>query len=220
MPTEILHGLFDGGAGAGLPDHWDALRTAPNGGGLFIWAFSDEGLDRDDQGGAIDIVGDAAPDGILGPYREKEASYYTVKALCSPVQITAQLASGTPVLAVENRFDFTNLNQCTFRWDLGWFPDPADPQHALDGGFLMEVDSGALVGPSIAPGTSGPLALNLPAGWTDFDAIRLTATDPDGRDIYTWTWTLNTPSTSAGRVVRQRPPGPLSARMPAVPNSS
>ncbi len=208
MPTETLHGLFDGGAGAGLQDYWDAIRTAPNGAGLFIWAFCDEGLKRDDFGGAIDIVGDAAPDGILGPYREKEASYDTVRALYSPVQITSQLASGNPVLALENRYDFTNLNQCSFRWKLGWFPDPADPQNALDGGFLMEIDSGALVGPSIAPGTNGPLALNLPAGWTHFDAIRLTATDPQGREVYTWTWTLNTPSALAGRVVPATATGP------------
>jgi hypothetical protein len=70
------------------------------------------------------LAGDLAPDGILGPYREKEASYYTVKALWSPVQITApSLASFNGTLAVENRFDFTDLNQCTFRWQLGSFPE-------------------------------------------------------------------------------------------------
>src|SRR5258708_3669701 len=29
MPTEILHGLYDGGMGAGLDDYWRALTTSP-----------------------------------------------------------------------------------------------------------------------------------------------------------------------------------------------
>jgi len=143
MPTEIQHGLYDGGGGAGLADYWNAMRAAPNSGGMFLWALLDEGLARDDQSGAIDVAGDDAPDGIVGPYREKEASYYTVKALWSPVQITApDPASFTGALAVENRFNFIGLNQCTFRWQLGWFPDPTDPTNALNAGFLAAVDSG------------------------------------------------------------------------------
>jgi len=208
MPTENLHGLFDGGAGAGLYDYWEAIRTAPNGAGLFIWAFLDEALKRDDYGGALDTVGDAACDGILGPYREKEASYFTAKALFSPVQITSQLASGNPVLAIENRYDFTNTNQCTFRWKLGWFPDPADPTSALDSGMLTQVDSGNLTGPAIAPATSGNFTLGLPADFARYDLVRLTATGPDGREIYTWTWPLHAPATIDTRVVPPTATGP------------
>jgi hypothetical protein len=187
MPTEIQHGLFDGGGGAGLADHWDAMRAAPNSGGMFIWALLDEGLVRDDQGGAIDVAGDLAPDGILGPYREKEASYYTVKALWSPVQITAPdpgTFNGT--LAVENRFDFTDLNQCTFRWTLGSFPDPGTRAGNAD--FAPGAISAEFAGPTVAPGRSGSLNLNIPANWSGFDALRLTAKDPFGRELYTWTW--------------------------------
>ncbi len=188
LPTEIQHGLYDGGGGAGLEDHWNAMRAAPNSGGMFIWALLDEGLVRDDQGGAIDVAGDLAPDGIVGPYREKEASYYTVKALWSPVQITApNPATFNGTLAVENRFDFTDLNQCTFRWQLGRFPDPTE---RTDAGFVAAVDSGAFTGPNIEPAESGTLKLSLPGDWAQHDALRVTATDPHGREIYTWTWPL------------------------------
>ncbi len=191
MPTEIQHGLFDGGGGAGLADHWNAMRTAPNGGGMFIWALLDEGLVRDDQGGAIDTAGSNAPDGIVGPYREKEASYYTVKALWSPVQITApNPATFTGSLAVENRFDFTNLTQCTFHWDLGWFPDPADSTTVQNTGFIVGTSSTSFAGPAVAPGTSGTLALGLPASLASYDALRVTARDPAGNEIYTWMWPL------------------------------
>lgn len=191
MPTEIQHALYDGGGGAGLEDHWDAMRAAPNSAGMFIWALIDEGLVRDDQNGAINVAGDAAPDGILGPYREKEASYYTVKAIWSPVQVAAPnptTFSGT--LLIENRFDFTPLNQCRFQWELGWFPDPADPIPALNKGFITVESSGEFAGPAVAPSASGMLNLNLPGDWSRYDALRVTAKDPHGREIYTWTWPM------------------------------
>lgn len=202
MPTEIQHGLYDGGGGAGLADHWTAMRAAPNSGGMFLWALLDEGLVRDDRNGAIDVAGDNAPDGILGPYREKEASYYTVKALWSPVQITPpNPATFDGTLAVENRFDFTDLSQCIFRWQLGWFPDPTAPASILDAGFGSDVSSAEFAGPAVAPGTSGLLTLNVPANWARFDALRLTAKDPSGREVYTWTWPLRSAAQVRDRIV-------------------
>jgi hypothetical protein len=202
MPTEIQHGLYDGGGGAGLEDHWNAMRAAPNSGGMFIWSLLDEGLVREDQGGAIDVAGDLAPDGILGPYREKEASYYTVKALWSPVQIAPPnptMFNGT--LAVENRFDFTDLSQCTFRWQLGWFPVPTAPASVLDAGFVTDVSSAEFAGPSVAPGASGSLTFDVPATWANYDALRVTAKDPLGRQIYTWTWPLRSAAQVRDRMV-------------------
>jgi hypothetical protein len=66
----------------------------------------------------VDTDGDHGADGILGPYREKEGSYYTVKEIWAPIvfehkEITSAF-DGT--LALENRFFFTNLNHCRFTW--------------------------------------------------------------------------------------------------------
>jgi hypothetical protein len=202
MPTEIQHGLYDGGGGAGLADLWNIMRAAPNSGGMFIWSLLDEGLVRDDQKGALDVAGDQAPDGILGPHREKEASYYTVKAVWSPVQVTPpNLTNFTGSVAVENRFDFTDLKQCTFRWQLGWFPDPTNSPGVLNGGFTVAEKSGSIAGPSAPPGTMGSLNLGVPADWLQYDALRLTATDPHGREIYTWTWPLHSAAQIRDRVV-------------------
>jgi hypothetical protein len=212
LPTEIQHGLYDGGGGAGLEEHWNAMRAAPNSGGMFIWSLLDEGLVRDDQGGAIDVAGDQAPDGILGPYREKEASYYTVKALWSPVQITPpDAAAFAGALAIENRFDFTDLSQCKFRWQLGSFPDPGTPADGPD--FVANVSSPKFAGPALAPGASGPLALNLPETWSNHDALRLTAEDPHGREIYTWTWPLRSAAQVRDRIVSEvrTSPAPITA---------
>jgi hypothetical protein len=216
--TEILHGLFDGGGGASLSDYWDPLRTATNGIGMFTWAFLDEGVVRNDlSGNPIDVQDQNAPDGVVGPYREREASYYTYKSIYNPAQVTSpNPASFNGTLAIENRFDFTSLNQCTFDWQLGMFPDPTDLAHAstnaLTGGFLVALDSGNFMGPNITPGQSGSLVLpGFPANGTNYDALRLTATDPFGKNLYTWTWPLHSPSQIQNRIV-----GPGLAGAPAI----
>lgn len=207
MPTENLHALYDGGAGAGLDDYWTAIRKAPNGAGLFIWAFIDEALVRDDWGGMLFAVGDAAPDGILGPYREKEASFATLRALWSPVRVEAPgLAQGDTTLRLDNDLVFTDLSRCTLRWTLGRFPDPAEPlTEKLADGLLVTTDSGPFAGPALAPGASGSLRLELPAGWRDHDALRLSITDPEGRELRTWTWPLRDEAAIRERVVGTAP---------------
>jgi hypothetical protein len=218
MSTEILHGLYDGGGGASLQEYWDAMRTAPNGAGMFTWVWDDAGVVRTDQGGILDVRDAHGPDGLVGPYREKEASYYSYKETYSPVQVGApNPASFAGTLQVTNRFDFTDLSQCTFNWQLGWFADPTDSTNyfstnALTGGLLAGTGSGDFSGLSLAPGASGSLALpSFPANWTNYDALRLTATDPFGRNIYTWTWPLRTQTQIRDRIV-----GAVSVTAPAI----
>lgn len=217
MPTEMLHALYDGGGGACLQEFWDAFRTSANSGGMFLWSWDDEGIVHDDTG-VMDVSGQSAPDGIVGPYRQPEASYYSYKKIYSPVQIgLTNLATFTGVLAVSNRFDFTDLSQCVFDWQLGWFPDAADPAdtfstNALTGGFLAALDSGNFSGPSLLPGTTGTLTLpSFPASWTNYDALRLTASDPLGKNIYTWTLALRTPGQIRDRIL-----GAVSGSAPAI----
>jgi hypothetical protein len=88
MPTEFLHGLYDGGHGAGLEDYWAQYQSSPLHAGGFLWVFSDEAVLRTDMEGRVyDSDRDHAPDGILGPYREKGGSYNTIREIWSPVQV-------------------------------------------------------------------------------------------------------------------------------------
>jgi hypothetical protein len=213
MPTEILHAMYDGGGGASLQEYWDAMRSAPNGGGMFLWSFDDEGIVRDDLAGALDVQGQSAPDGVVGPYREKEASFYACKAIFNPVQVGAPaLPSFSATLPISNRFDFTSLSQCSFDWQVGWFPDPTDPTNLFAPGFIIGLGSGPFPGPSIAPGSTGSLPLpSFPSAWTNYDALRLSALDPFGNNLYTWTWPLRSPSQ-----IRDRLLGRASAFAPAL----
>jgi len=187
MPTEFLHGLYDGGLGAGLDDYWNLMYASPMGAGGFLWALVDEGVVRTDKNGQIDVAGNQAPDGLVGPYRQKEASFYTVKEIWSPIHIDLPELprdfDGT--IKVENRYDFTNLRDCTFEVKLAIFPSPAD----RTGGHKM-LSRQTCSGPDVQPHTSGSLHLDLPSAWREAHVLYLTAYDPGRREIWTWSWDL------------------------------
>lgn len=189
LPTEFLHGLYDGGAGAGLEDYWRMMMSSPLAAGGFLWAFADESLKRPNTG-QMDTAGNQAPDGIVGPYREREGSFHAIQEIWSPI-VVAPDAKGT--LLVENRYSFIDANQCRFTWQLRQFPAPA----AMKAGFTTIAEGAAEV-PSIPPGGSGPLIFTLPTNWTSADVLALRATDPAGRELWTWSW----PMAAARRLTR------------------
>ncbi|MEO8562232.1 MAG: glycoside hydrolase family 2 TIM barrel-domain containing protein [bacterium] len=201
MPTEMMHGLYDGGNGAGLEEWWNATLASPVGVGGFLWSFADEGIVRDDQGGKIDVSGNLAPDGIVGPYREKEASFYTIKRIWSPVYVRRAEQSRLPAtfdgsLEVENRYDFTNLNQVRFSWQLLDFPAPGTTATGHSVGAHGDVAS-----PNVPPRGVGRVQVKLPSGWQNHHAFAFTATDANGRELYTWTWMLAAPGAVATQLV-------------------
>ncbi|MET4082742.1 hypothetical protein ABIB40_002706 [Pedobacter sp. UYP30] len=190
FPTEFIHGLYDGGAGAGLDDFWSMMVKHPHGAGGFIWAFLDESVLRADKNNTYDSDGDHAPDGILGPHREKEASFYTIKEIWSPIYINPKPIdkSFDGKIEVENRYDFTKLSQCKFVWKLVEFPTSGSK--STDAKTLVQ---GKPLPLELQPGQKGELNLNLPKNWKNADALYVTAYNPDNKELFTWTWRINTP---------------------------
>lgn len=188
MPTEILHGLYDGGIGAGMRDYWDVMKKDLQSGGMFFWVFADDGVVRTDLDGRVDSRGDLGPDGIVGPRREKEGSFYTIKELWSPVEVdTTTFVAGRArqELPVTNHYDFLNLRETTFSWELGRFASPA----AGRAGHTVTA-RGVLAGPDVAPHATGALRFSLPASFESAHVFYLTARDRDGRNLWTWSWPL------------------------------
>ncbi len=200
MPTEHLHGLYDGGSGAGLDDHWRLMWGNPLTGGMFLWVFADEGVVRTDRNGAIDTAGNRAPDGLLGPFHEREASFLTVREIWSPIYIETNEplpAEAAKRLAVENRYDFTNLDQCRFRWRLLRYRSPWEPWAGSE--TLRE---GEVRGPDLGPHQKGALDLGLPDDWRQADGLELSAIDWSGSEVFTWRWPLQTAKTLRSRIVQ------------------
>lgn len=185
MPTEFLHGLFDGGHGAGLEDYWKLLGEKPHAAGGFLWCWMDEAVVRADQGGRIDANRDLGPDGMLGPRHEKEGSYFAVRDIWSPVQVEwdALPDDFSGRLPVRNRYDFLNLSSVTFEWRLvSYAPPGARMFHRNLLGF------GRIAGPDVAARGEGELTLPLPTDWREADVLLLTALDRQGRALRTWSW--------------------------------
>ena len=188
LTTEFMHGLYDGGHGAGLDDFWNLILKHPYGAGGFLWVFHDEAIARTDKDGFLDTDGNHAPDGIVGPHREKEGSFYTIKEIWSPVYINAKKVTSNfdGTIKVENRYNFTNLNQCSFAWKLVSFSSPSDKniQPIINA-------AGKLKTASILPGDKGVLKIQLPAAWNKSDALYISAFDPHQKEIFTWSITIH-----------------------------
>ena len=188
MPTEFLHGLYDGGHGAGLYDYWEMMRKHPRCIGGFLWVLADEGVKRVDMDGFIDNQGNFGADGIVGPHHEKEGSYYTIKQLWSPVQImdTSIDRQFNGKLSVENRYDYLNLNTCRFLWKQVKFPSATDTSNA----GTQVLKQGEVQGSNIAAHSAGILDIKttiLP----DADALFVTAIDKYGHELWRWTFPVD-----------------------------
>ncbi len=196
FPTEFLHGLYDGGHGAGLDDYWEKMWDDPLCAGGFLWVFADETIERSDRRGALDSDGNHAPDGILGPYHEKEGSFYAIKEIWSPVYFEKRYITkefdGT--FRIENRYQYTNLNQCTFKAEWIGFSGPDDPVNEI---ILSRED----ITVQLQPEQKGRLNLRLPEKWQHSDALRISAYDPYGRHIYTWNWPVKFPGEKARELI-------------------
>ena len=191
MPTEFLHGLYDGGHGAGLDDYWKMMYKHPRCAGGFLWALVDEGVKRVDMNGFIDNVGSYGCDGLVGPHYEQEGSYYTVKEIWCPVQIAVE----NGIINIENRYDFTNLNECKFKWQ--WVKFAAQNGKAKNGEFTV-VKGGELKGPDVAPHSSG--SLKLPVDKCDgAEALYITASDQYGNELFTWSYPVKNQPWIAGK---------------------
>jgi beta-galactosidase/beta-glucuronidase len=192
FPTEFLHGLYDGGGGAGLDDFWKQMWHTPISAGGFIWDFADEAVVRTDKNGELDSDGDHGPDGIIGPYHEKEGSYYAIKEIWSPVylephEITPAF-NGT--LRLENRFSYTNLKQCAFSYKL-----------ATLNGAGSKTKTGTIASPDVAPGQYGNLQLQLPKDWQNFDVLYVSAFDVNKHELFTWSFPVSNHDQITKRII-------------------
>jgi len=199
MPTEFLHGLYDGGHGASLDDYWNDMLLNPLSAGGFLWDFADQGVVRTDKNGVLDTDGNRGADGIVGPYHEKEGSYYTIKEIWSPVFFEKrEMSPGFDgVFNVTNRYHFTNLNQCSFSWKLVNLKTKASK-------------AGVSASPDVKPFTSGTLKVGLPADWNLYDVLYITATDLYKRELFTWSFPITLPKKEVESLVTVKGSGSVS----------
>lgn len=196
MPTEFLHGMYDGGHGAGIEDYWKAMWANPLSAGGFLWDFQDQGIVRTDKQDSIDTDGNRGADGIVGPYYQKEGSFYTIKEVWSPIyfeprEMTEKFDGN---FNIENRYAFTNIAECTFSYKLRQFEKASGNNQER---------AGNIQAPEIMPYQKGVLKVDLPADWYSYDALYITANDRHGKEIFTWSFPISLPERIAKQWITQ-----------------
>ena len=182
-----------------LNDYWEYIWNKPKAAGGFLWDLFDQGILRTDKDGEVyDTDGNHGADGIVGPNLEKEASYYAIREIWSPVKLEErEITPGWDhKLGVENRYIYTNLKECQFSFKL-------QKLHLPNQMVIQMVEVGTIPAPDLAPGEKGQLQIPVPANWADFDVMEITATDRFGKELYTWNYPLLTASAMAGRLMNQ-----------------
>lgn len=194
MPTEFLHGKYDKGQGAALEDMWNHWTASPFFAGGFLWSYVDEAVRRTDlptgkssgkrfgQKGfdirdcILDSDGGNGPDGCMDPYRQPEASFYTIREVWSPVYIDELLVtpSFNGRFLVSNRYLFTNLSECSMTYLV----------KRTDGNIVSE---GKVTLPSLEPGESGYAHFDMPKDFYKGDILEITAFNRNKEDVCTWT---------------------------------
>ncbi len=195
MPTEFLHGMYDGGHGAGIEDYWEAMWQNPLSAGGFLWDYADNGVIRTDKKGILDTDGNHAADGIVGSYREKEGSFFTIKQVWSPIKIERrEIAEGFDgTFTIENRYHFINTNQCSFTGKL--VKTAFGTTKGTEQTFTVST-------PALKPLEKGTIKANLPANWKTFDFLYITAFDPQKKELFTWSFPIALPEKIASSLVK------------------
>lgn len=186
MPTEFMHAMYDQGGGAGLRDFWDRWMTNPMFAGGFIWVFCDEAPKRSDRGGVLDSDGSNAPDGVVGPHREKEGSFYAIRSQWSPIQIKPLLITEhfDGSFFVSNEYIYTNLKDCRMTYEVLSCDIP------MQGAVSRILARGEVTLPALSPGETGKARFSLPASFAEGDVLKLEAFDRDGHRICDWSFPI------------------------------
>ncbi|MTH16038.1 glycoside hydrolase family 2 TIM barrel-domain containing protein [Flavobacterium sp. LC2016-01] len=191
FPTEFMHGTYDNGHGAALEDFWNRYKESPLFAGGFMWAMLDEAVFRSDWKGdaKFDSKGSLAADGILGPHREREGSYYTVKEVWAPIQFQPkQVTEGFDgSFLIKNDYLFSNLNTCKMEFKVL----QSDKNVLYTTGTAKEISGGKIEIPSTEPGETRKIQFAVPNNFAEGDVLSISAYDQFGKEIYTWTWPIH-----------------------------
>src|SRR5438067_888905 len=151
---------------------WDACTSSDNIVGTCPWEWQDRAVgDKSptklyefDPATGINYV---KVKGIVDANRHPRAELWNLKMIYSPIQVQPKLdESSTPtaaVLAVTNRYSFTDLSTCETAWT------------------LLKEDKQVATGTThaaLAPRASGKVKIDLPAGAGDADTLRVAVNHP------------------------------------------
>ena len=152
---EYAHAM--GNSTGNFTEYWDIIRSSDQMQGGFIWDWVDQGIKtQDDMGtywayggdlGGLNFQNDEnfCANGLVSSNRTPHPALEEVKLIYQNVQFDFDKESKK--LSVFNEFDFTNLKEYQFQWEL------------LENGAVVKTEDFSL---AVAPQTSGTAKIKLP----------------------------------------------------------
>ncbi|WP_114783345.1 glycoside hydrolase family 2 TIM barrel-domain containing protein [Botryobacter ruber] len=125
---EYSHAM--GNSNGNFTEYWDIINSSKHMQGGFIWDWVDQGLKTKDKDGnefwayggdlgAGHLYNDEnfCANGVVSANRTPHPGLMEVKKVYANIQFKAKDAA-KGIIAIENQFDFTNLDQYNFKWQL------------------------------------------------------------------------------------------------------
>ncbi len=191
---EYAHAM--GNSTGNFTEYWDIIRSSDQMQGGFIWDWVDQGIKtQDDMGvywayggdlGGLNFQNDEnfCANGLVSSNRTPHPALEAVKLIYQNVQFDFDKKNNK--LSVFNEFDFTNLKEYQFKWEL------------LKDGKVVKTEDFSL---AVAPQTSGTAKIKLPKLNTDAEYLlnvyaftkSATALVPAGHEIAKAQFSLTEP---------------------------
>ena len=154
---EYAHAM--GNSNGNFQEYFDIIRSSKHMQGGFIWDWVDQGIKTKDANGKTfwayggDLGGfglqndeNGVADGMISADRTPDPGAYEIKKVYQNILFSSNdISKGS--LTVENLFDFTNLDQYSFKWEL-----MSNGKKVKEGNFAL----------SLAPHTKKAVKLSLP----------------------------------------------------------
>jgi beta-galactosidase len=149
---EYAHAM--GNSSGNFQEYWDIIESSPNMQGGFIWDWVDQGLLKKDANGKSYWAygGDLGAEkyhhdenfccnGLVAPDRTPHPGLFEVKKSYQYIHFPAfNVVNNTNVnLTVKNRYDFTNLSNYNFKWEL-----MKNGKKVADGKFTLDLEPNAM----------------------------------------------------------------------------
>lgn len=141
---EYAHAM--GNSNGNFKEYWDIIAGSKHMQGGFIWDWVDQGLKTKDANGKAywayggDLGGfywqndeNGVADGLLSSDRTPDPGLYEVEKIYQNISFSSE-DIGRGQLTVENGFDFTNLSEFDFKWEM-----LNNGKKSFDGSFSLDV---------------------------------------------------------------------------------
>ena len=142
---EYSHAM--GNSSGNFKEYWDIIHSSKHMQGGFIWDWVDQGLKTTDPKngktfwayggdlGGYNLQNDenGIADGLIGSNRTPHPAIHEIKKVYQNIVFTAKdISKG--IITIENQYDFTNLDQFDFKWELS-----RNGEKVMDGTFAVQL---------------------------------------------------------------------------------